>query len=283
MQKNIGKLLLQYLLPHHAVSRLAGMVANCKIKLLKNFLIKKFINHYQVNMEEAAESNPENYPTFNSFFTRALKPDARKIIASATEIISPVDGTISQIGNIEKDNLLQAKGKQYTLQKLLVMPEIAASFQDGKFVTIYLSPKDYHRIHMPIPGKLQQMLHVPGTLFTVNELAVQNIAQVFGRNERVISVFETLAGPMAVVFVGAMIVGSIATKWHGIVAPPCKKFPQTWRYTDQNIILQRGDEVGHFQLGSTVILLFAKNAAEWLNTLKRNDAVKMGQILGEIK
>lgn len=280
--KKTSQLLLQYLLPHHIVSRLAGIVARCRIKWLKNFLIKKFIVHYQVNMEEAAEPNPENYSTFNSFFIRALKPGARHIIATEKAVISPVDGTISQIGKIEKNHLLQAKGKQYTLKKLLVVPEIAEQFFDGSFATLYLSPKDYHRIHMPITGKLHHMIYVPGSLFTVNELAVKNITQVFGRNERVINVFDTMIGPMAVILVGAMIVGSIATSWQGIVAPPCKKCPQMWRYIDQNIVLQRGDELGHFQLGSTVILLFAKDALQWVDTLKCSDKVQMGNMIGKI-
>jgi len=300
--KNQCHLLLQYLLPQHCVSRVAGKIARCRIVWLKNWLIKKFIAYYQVNMEEAVTPSVESYPDFNSFFTRALKPNARPITATEHDAISPVDGCISQMGEISNNILVQAKGKDYTLQQLLVLPELGEIFNDGSFATFYLSPRDYHRIHMPLTGKLRKMIYIPGTLFAVNNSTVRNIPYLFGRNERVVTIFDTAIGAMALVLVGAMIVGSISTTWSNIITPSTTtsknrnsgydsnnrndkdyKYdgnPQIWSYADTNIVLQRGDEMGRFQLGSTVILLFQKNALQWLNILALNEPIKMGQIIG---
>jgi len=287
-----NSLILQYLIPHHPVSRLAGIIAGCRIPWVKNWLIKTFIKHYQVDMTEVLEPDQNSYPTFNDFFTRAVKTRIIPIItdntATATEnaishAISPVDGSISQRGKIARDNLIQAKGKQYTLEQLLVTPELISYFYDGDFITLYLSPRDYHRVHLPLTGRLRQMIYVPGKLFSVNDVAVKNIAQLFGRNERVITIFDTAIGPVALIMVGAMIVGSIKTVWDDVITPNSyenKKGFKVWRYDDRNIVLKIGDEVGRFQLGSTVIVLFPKNTINWSNTLELNDHVKMGQSIG---
>lgn len=276
------KILFQHLLPQHILSRLAGKLAKCRVEWLKNFLIHAFIKHYGVAMDEAAEPNPNNYPDFNSFFTRSLRPQARRISLVSRAIISPVDSQVSQIGKINKRQLIQAKGKKYSLQQLLEDNELAKLFTNGSFATLYLSPKDYHRIHMPITGKLRYMLHIPGNLFSVNPPTTNKITSLFGRNERVINIFDTLIGPMAVVLVGAMIVGSVATSWYGVVMPTKKKYPQIWDYTQHQVVLQRGEEMGYFQLGSTVILLFAQDAITWLEHIKQETNVQMGQYIGKI-
>lgn len=286
---DLPSLILQYLLPQQGISRLVGKIACCRIVWLKNWLIKKFITYYQVNMEEAVTETPENYPDFNSFFTRALKPHARiidiKEHGDTHTIISPVDGKISQIGKIENNMLLQAKGKSYTLEQLLVLPELAEIFRNGNFATLYLSPRDYHRIHMPLTGKLRQMIYVPGTLFAVNANATRNVPYLFGRNERVITIFDTDREAMALILVGALIVGSIATTWAGTVTSNTyirrnNKQPQIWSYKDQSIVLQLGEEMGRFQLGSTVILLFPQHAVQWFDTLDLHTTIKMGQAIG---
>jgi len=298
--KNRCYLFLQYLLSQHFVSLIAGKIAFCRITWLKNWLIKKFVKHYKVNMEEAIMSSPENYLDFNSFFIRELKPNARPIIATKNDIISPVDGYITQIGKIKNDVLIQAKGKNYTLQQLLVLPEVEIKFCNGNFATFYLSPRDYHRIHMPLDGELQKMIYIPGTLFAVNNNSTSNVNNLFGRNERVVVIFDTIIGAIALILVGAMIVGSISTTWNGIIIPKNRvkdryrkdgvnindkekqadKVLQIWSYMNANIMLQRGEEMGRFQLGSTVILLLPPNTSQWLDTLKLRNPVKMGQVIG---
>lgn len=300
--KNQCTLLLQHLLPQHCVSRAAGKIARCRIVWLKNWLIKKFIAYYQVNMEEAVTPSVESYPDFNSFFTRALKPSARPITATKHDAISPVDGCITQMGKIRNNILIQAKGKYYTLQQLLMLPELGTTFNNGSFATFYLSPRDYHRIHMPLTGKLQKMIYIPGTLFAVNNSSVYNTPYLFGRNERVVTIFDTTAGTMALILVGALIVGSITTTWDDTIIPDTTKTRnisnnhdsdnrndrdnkhsknlQICSYANADFTLQRGDEMGRFQLGSTVILLFQKNILQWLNTLALNEPIKMGQIIG---
>lgn len=308
---------LQYLLPQHTLSHLAGNIANCRTIWLKNWLIKKFIAHYQVNMAEAVEPNPEHYESFNSFFTRPLKRSTRPIAADMHTVVSPVDGRISQKGNIEDNLLIQAKNKSYTLEQLLATKELAETFRHGSFATIYLSPKDYHRVHMPLTGRLRRMIYVPGTLFAVNDGAVKNVPHLFGRNERVVVIFDTFIGPMALVLVGALIVGSISTKWSGTVAPGMpsgavitsgssgrvnnaveassstemdsdsnsnnerNRQIKVWNYEDRELILQRGDEMGRFQLGSTVIVLFPQNTIRWQDELALGDLTKMGQGIGK--
>lgn len=272
---------LQKIVPQHTISRLMGVLARCKISALKNAAIKKFISHYHVNMEEAAISDYKQYAHFNAFFTRHLKSGIRLAPADPTAIVSPVDGCISQIGNIEGDRLLQAKGHEYTLTALLGGDvALAKSFEEGRFLTAYLSPRDYHRIHMPIAGKLTRMIHVPGNLFSVNPKTVLGVEELFVRNERVISLFETSLGKLALIAVGAIVVGSIATRWQGVVTPPSRKQITEWNYLDQNIVYDRGEEMGYFELGSTIIVLFQSGAMDWDSTLVADKPLKLNQPIG---
>ena len=270
-------LLGQYLLPHHTLSRLVGWLAECRWHWLKNRLIKRFIRYYQVNMEEAAESNPEAYGNFNAFFTRALKNGARSFIDEPGSLACPVDGAISQLGVIDHTELFQAKGRYYSVEALLGGNKtLAAQFENGSFATLYLSPKDYHRVHMPLTGKLVSSLYLPGRLFSVSPLTTRQVDKLFARNERHISIFETEYGPMAMVLVGAMIVAGIETVWAGQVTPPKR---QLQYQAHMPLTLEKGAEMGRFKLGSTVILLFGKDAMKWAD-LKAGDPVQMGQLLG---
>lgn len=283
MPDHYFRMLIQYLLPQHMLSRLAGFIANCRITWFKNWLIDDFIRRYQVDMSEAQEPNPHHYYSFNNFFTRALKPEARPIVQEQAAIACPVDGSISQIGLICENTLIQAKGFDYDLQQLLGgSAEHAKLFQNGHFTTLYLAPKDYHRIHMPIAGQLREMIYVPGQLFSVSPATANSIPKLFARNERVIALFDTAAGPMAMILVGAMLVASISTVWAGLIAPARGKQIRSWQYHDQNIELNRGDEMGHFQLGSTVIVLFAHDHIAWTDNLQTEQTVRLGQLLGTV-
>jgi phosphatidylserine decarboxylase len=277
-------IIFQYLVPQHLLSRLAGKVADCEWPWLKNLFINWFIDRYQVNMDEAADPEPTNYASFNAFFTRQLEAGARPIVAEGNAIASPADGAISQLGTIENGRIFQAKGQNYTLTELLGGDEaIAAPFQDGKFATVYLSPKDYHRVHMPITGTLKTMIYVPGDLFSVNTVTAENVPRLFARNERAVCIFDTEIGPMAVVLVGAMIVAGIETVWAGQVAP-IKRSINTQHYFDQqlSISLQKGDEMGRFKLGSTAIVLFGKGVMEWSQQLDAASPTVMGELLGQM-
>lgn len=270
----------QNLIPQHLLSHLMGKLANAKLGSLTHFGIQKFIAHYRVNMDEAKISDYRQFQSFNDFFTRELKSNARVMPSDPQAFISPVDGCVSECGKIEKDQLLQAKGAYFNLLDLLGGDKASAQyFEDGRFLTAYLSPKDYHRFHMPIAGELKKMIYVPGKLFSVNQSSVKNVPGLFARNERVICIFDTEIGKVALIAVGAMIVGSIAMKWHGIVAPQKKHAIQMWEYHDQKIQLNRGDEVGHFQLGSTVILLCEKNRIKWNELIKSEEMLKLGQCI----
>jgi len=272
-------MLAQYVLPHHLLSRLAGCIAECRWAWFKNPLIKWFVKSYQVNMSEARESNPTAFANFNDFFTRELKPDARSFVEQTGSIACPVDGAISQIGDIEAGRIFQAKGHEFSTYDLLGGSlELEKEFAGGKFTTIYLSPKDYHRIHMPISGTLRKMIYVPGRLFSVSPLTASRVPSLFSRNERAVAIFDTEYGPMAMVLVGAMIVASIETVWAGLVTPP-KRQRQTFNYQTP-IHLEKGDEMGRFKLGSTVILLFGKDAINWEQALCADQPVRMGQLLG---
>lgn len=274
---------LQYLVPQHALSRLAGRVANSRKPKFKNWLIDTFIQHYGVDMRCATQTDPHAYPDFNSFFTRTLRPETRPIAQQTQAIACPVDGIVSQVGIADAHNLLQAKGSTYDTQRLLGgSAERAAPFLNGHFVTLYLAPKDYHRVHMPITGRLREMVHMPGQLFSVNALTARKVPNLFARNERVIALFDTAAGPMAIVFIGAMLVASISTVWAGLITPPSAKQPRIWQYDDQNINLSRGKEVGHFKLGSTVIVLFGPNSVKWANNIQPEQPVRLGQLLGQL-
>lgn len=277
-------IMFQHLVPQHLLSRLAGKLANATTPWLKNMMIKRFIQHYGVNMAEALQSEPEDYACFNDFFTRALKPGARIIADADNALVSPADGVVSAAGNITGDQLFQAKGKNFSLTALLGGSEaMANAFLDGNFVTVYLSPKDYHRVHMPCGGTLQKMLYIPGKLFSVNQTTSENIDDLFARNERVVCLFDTDAGPLAVILVGAMIVAGIETVWSGQVAPAAHGISET-DYTSQQpaIQLAGGEEMGRFKLGSTVILLSGPGAVKWQQSLEENTPLQMGEKIGDV-
>ena len=259
----------QYLMPKLAMTRLAGLVASAEWGAFTTWIIKRFVKRYNVNMNEAAHADPAHYKSFNEFFTRPLKDDARPLASS--EWVCPVDGAISQCGAIENDQIFQAKGHHYSTRALVGGDAtLAAQFQNGQFATLYLSPRDYHRIHMPIAGKLLRMIHVPGDLFSVNPTTARGVPGLFARNERVVCEFETEKGPMVLVLVGATIVGSMATVWHGQVNPPRPGTVRVWQYDSQDVRLQKGEEMGRFLLGSTVVMLFPENSiqlhADWIST-----------------
>ncbi len=276
--------LTQYLLPHKIICKIADLCANCKITCIKNYLIRYFLSRYAVNMSEAIQEDPFAYLTYNHFFTRHLKPECRPIDSNNYTIVSPADGNMAQIGAIKKNQILQAKGHNYSVQSLLGGDQnLATQFIDGSFATIYLAPKDYHRVHMPLTGRLKKMIYIPGKLFSVNAHAAENIPNLFARNERVVAIFDTIIGPMAIILVGAMIVGSIETKWFGTVTPPHSKAIKTWEYNaDSHIELSKGAEMGLFKLGSTVIILFAAQAAYWDQNISINSDLKMGIKIGMV-
>ena len=277
---------LQRLAPQHLISRSAGLLANSTIPLIKNTLINWFVDKYDIDMSQAQQEDPLAYACFNDFFTRALKDNARPIDQQNT-LVSPADGAVSQIGRIKNGRIFQAKGQDYTLQELVGgNSEDAALYEDGNFATIYLSPRDYHRVHMPLAGTLTHMTHVPGDLFSVNTATAQNVPRLFARNERLVCHFTTEQGPMAVVLVGAMIVASIQTPWAGLVAP-VKKQVRHFNYphkgnTQKPIVLDKGQEMGRFLLGSTAIILTAKNTVTWNEHLGENSAVQMGQPIAQL-
>jgi phosphatidylserine decarboxylase len=277
-------LLLQELLPQHLLSRLAGKLAECRVKWLKNFLIKRFIAAYGVNMREALHERPEYYEHFNAFFTRALKPGLRPLPIDATTIVCPADGAISAIGSINDDSIFQAKGKSFSLKALVGGDaEWAKAFRNGHFATVYLSPKDYHRVHMPFTGMLQEMIYVPGELYSVNQTTAENIDGLFARNERAVCLFTTDAGPMAVILVGAMIVAGIETVFAGQVAPAGKQIQRTsYASKDKQIKLERGAELGRFKLGSTAIVLFGAGTMAWDANFGTGTATRMGQSFGTV-
>ncbi|MEJ6007994.1 archaetidylserine decarboxylase [Paucibacter sp. AS339] len=249
--------LLQYLMPKQALTRFAGLVASARMGSITTGIIRRFVARYDVNMAEAANSDIAAYTTFNEFFTRALKPGARPL--ADAELICPVDGRISQFGAIQGDQIFQAKGHSFSTTALVGGDaELAAQFKDGVFANIYLSPRDYHRIHMPAAGRLTRMIHVPGDLFSVNPVTARGVPGLFARNERVVCVFEGIHGPWVLVLVGATIVGSMSTAWHGVVNPPRPGTVREWRYEGDAVKLKKGEEMGRFLLGSTVVMLFPK-------------------------
>lgn len=259
-------------------------ITRCEYKWLLKLVLPLFIRQFKVNMAEAKNSDWKSYTSFNNFFTRELKEEARDISADKTAIASPVDGAISQLGKINDDLIFQAKGHAYSLTQLLGdRKDLGETFKDGQFNTIYLSPKDYHRIHMPIDGKLKEMIHVPGELFSVNPTTVENVPALFARNERIICLFDTDAGPMAMILVGAIFVGSIETVWHGEVTPPTCKDIRNWKYDEKELNYIKGQEMGRFNMGSTVILLHANEKMDWLKELKAEQVVRLGEAIGNIK
>jgi phosphatidylserine decarboxylase len=279
--KQLFTTLPQYILPHHGLSRLMSKLTHCQIPWFKNAFIRLIIKLYGVNMAEAKSQNLDDYASFNDFFTRELKPGARPVDPAADAIVSPADGVVSQADNINGDRIIQAKGMDFSAIDLLGGDENRARpFTDGIFTTIYLSPKDYHRLHMPITGKLTEMVHIPGRLFSVNAATAESVPGLFARNERVACFFETEAGPMALVLVGAIFVSSVETVWHGVVTPPTAPSIRQWQYQDKNIVLQKGEEMGRFNMGSTIIVLFGKDKAAWEKSLTTGKPVRLGEKIG---
>ena len=279
------KVLSQYLVPQHVLSRAAGWLAEQPQPWLKDRLIRWFSQHYQVDLSEAELTRPEDYANFNAFFTRALAEGARTIDPDPNSLSSPVDACISQYGPLDGEQLIQAKGHHYTCSSLLGDTVLAQDFAAGDFMTLYLAPKDYHRIHMPCPGVLRHMLHIPGHLFSVNPLTASRIPGLFARNERLVCIFDTQWGPLAIVLVGAMIVGSIETPWAGVITPPTRSHVQRWAYPaqgDDALHFAKGAEIGRFRLGSTVILCLPQHSTQWQSHLDVNQDVRMGQALAQL-
>jgi phosphatidylserine decarboxylase len=271
---------LQYVLPQHAISRLVFAATRVRAPWFKSFLIRAFLKWFAVDMTEAVETDPYGYASFNEFFTRALKPDARPIAGSVATVASPVDGTVSECGSIDRDRLLQAKGRNYTLSELLAEQEWAHRFEGGSFATIYLAPYNYHRIHMPLGGRLLDTVYVPGRLFSVNAATAQRVPKLFARNERVLTLFDGEFGQFALVLVGALNVGSIATVWAGDITPAARRV--VTRVPAADVTLDKGAELGRFNMGSTVILLFEADRARWLAGLRAGSAVRFGQAVGSV-
>lgn len=276
---------LQQIIPQHLLSRLVGKLAECENIAVKNYIIRAFAKQYQVDLSEAIIEDANGFKHFNDFFTRELKPGAREICTQRQSIASPADGAISELGDIELGSIMQAKGQYYSLMDLLAGDaDSCERYLGGKFSTIYLSPKDYHRVHMPIDGQLKKMAYVPGRLFSVNQATANQIPGVFARNERLICHFESEHGPFIMILVGAMIVAGIETVWSGQVTPLSSTLQQT-DYSEQaeRIHLKKGEEMGRFKLGSTVILLFQKDSAQWQEELANGTVLSMGEKIGELK
>lgn len=273
---------LQYITPQHGLSRAAGWLANNTNPTIKSRFIEWFIKRYQVDMTEAAEENPRAYRCFNDFFTRALKPGVRPIDADPNSVVCPADGAISQLGGIVDGRIFQAKGQMYSTRELLGGDEaLAAEFEGGQFATVYLAPRDYHRVHMPFGGQLRSTVAVPGDLFSVNNATASQVPRVFSRNERLVTVFDTDLGPMALVLVGAMIVAGIETVWGGEVAPIKRDIQRLdYRPTKAAIALEKGAEMGRFKLGSTAIVLFAKGRVKWDEGYQAGTGTRLGERLG---
>jgi phosphatidylserine decarboxylase len=269
---------MQYLLPQHGLSRAVLWATRVRSRWFKNSLIRGFLKLFSVEMSEAVETDPYRYATFNEFFTRALRAEARPIAAAADAIACPVDGRVSECGAIEGDSLLQAKGRRYTLAELLADQPWAARFAGGSFATLYLAPFNYHRIHMPLGGRLLETVYVPGRLFSVNDATAQRVPRLFARNERVLTLFEGEFGAFALVLVGALNVGSIATVWAGDVTPAARR--RVTRLPSPDITLAKGAELGRFNMGSTVILLLEPRRGTWDPALRAGSVVRLGQSLG---
>ena len=269
----------QYLLPKKAITVFAGWVAGARMGRLTTAIIRRFVARYRVNMAEAAEPDLASYATFNAFFTRALKPGARPLVSA--EYVCPVDGAISQFGAIAQDQIFQAKGHHYSTTALVGGDAaLAAHFENGHFATIYLSPRDYHRIHMPCDGVLRRMVYVPGALFSVNPTTARGVPGLFARNERVVCEFDSPGGRFVLVLVGATIVGSMATVWHGVVNPPRTSAPREWVYTADAVRLRQGEEMGRFLLGSTVVMLFEPGRIVFNSQWQAAQPVQLGQLMG---
>jgi len=282
------KVLPQYFIPQHFLTSLVYKITRCETPWFKNNLIKLFISIFDVDMSLALNPDPESYSSFNTFFTRELSSEARPLILDDHSILCPVDGAVSQVGNIthknnDEDTIIQAKGKSYTLKDLLVEDELVSMFSGGTFATLYLSPKDYHRIHMPMSGQLSRMIYVPGKLFAVNSHTLRVVDAVFARNERVINIFNTDIGPIAIVMVGALNVGSMETVWAGQITPARDKIISDTQYSDDDVKLEQGQEMGRFNMGSSVILLFPKGVMQWTDGMVADKVIVMGENIGNVR
>lgn len=279
------KVNIQYFLPKKLLSRAVGKLAAAELGKGTTWIVENFIKYYNVDMKDVEVKDVNEFKTFNAFFTRALKKGARPIAAEAEALVSPVDGTVSELGEIYKDAVLQAKGHYYSLEALLGGdPKDAKDFESGEFATIYLSPKDYHRVHMPFAGKLEKMVFIPGDLFSVNPLTAKNVDNLFARNERVVCFFKNdKIGRFAVVMVGATIVASIETVFAGVIAPSVGKEKTIYDYSKDNITFKKGDELGRFLLGSTVVCVFPKGKVGFDKKLKTGTPLKMGTKIGDVK
>ena len=271
----------QHVLPQHALSRLVLRATRVRAVWFKNWLIRGFLRLYPIDMTEAVQSDPFAYGSFNEFFTRALKADARSIAPGLRDIACPADGMISEAGRIDGDRLLQAKGRHYTLADLLASESSARRFANGAFATIYLAPFNYHRVHMPLRGRLREAVYVPGRLFSVNSATASSVPRLFARNERVLTFFDTAFGEFALIMVGALNVGSIASVWAGDITPAARRLVTT--LPPQDVSLDKGEEFGRFNMGSTVILLFQENRVRWHEDLRAGAPVRLGQSLGCIE
>ncbi len=280
--------LIQYPLPHHLLSKLMYWATRCQWRPLKNVLIRFVIKKFNVDMSIAASQDLDSYRHFNEFFARPLKSGARPIVEADDAIACPVDGTISQLGDIKDGRIFQAKGHDYSLKTLVGgLEQLEERFKDGQFATIYLSPRDYHRIHMPLAGKLTDAAYVPGRLFSVNPATTRTIPGLFARNERMINVFETEQGDMAVILVGAIMVAGIETVWTGNFGDKTFRDFKHWDHANDTALEQpdfeKGEEMGRFNMGSTVILLFNKDANHWSESLQPGQTVKMGEQIGLVR
>jgi phosphatidylserine decarboxylase len=273
----------QYLLPHHLLSRLVYALMRIRLAPVKNTQITLLGSIFGVQWQEAKIENISEFETFNAFFTRELKPEAREIDPDPLSFVSPSDGKISQSGRITNDRILQAKGQHYSVRSLLANDPSCAEFLNGFFTTVYLSPRDYHRVHMPAEGSLQRMIHVPGRLFSVAPYTVRQVSDLFARNERVICVFDTSHGPMALVLIGAMLVSSMETVWSGVVTPPRGRKITHGDWSRRNIHLAKGQEMGRFNMGSTVIMLLPPTAVSSIQHYESGDDIVMGQKLGRLR
>jgi phosphatidylserine decarboxylase len=270
----------QYLIPHHAFSMMMYRLTRCEKVWFKNLFIRFIVKQYNVNVAEAEQTDLDAYPSFNAFFTRTLRAGVHQIAQGQDVAVSPVDGAISQIGAIEQGQIIQAKGHSYSVASLLGGNEaLAEQFEGGQFTTIYLSPKDYHRIHMPLDGQLKQMTYIPGKLFSVSPRTARTVPDLFARNERVVTVFETEIGPLVVVLVGAIFVGSMETVWAGQITPPYGKDIQHWTYDDDKLTLNKGEELGRFNMGSTIVMLLPRDAKAFLSEWAANSPIRLGQAM----
>lgn len=273
----------QYILPHHWLSQVMSKLTHSENKAWKNLFIKLIIKLYKVNMDEVKQQDINHYASFNQFFTRELKEDVRPIATEPNAIACPADGNVSQSGQITDGQIFQAKGKYFSAVDLLGGDqERAKPFRNGSFTTIYLSPKDYHRLHMPLKGTLKEMVHIPGRLFSVNGATANSVHGLFARNERVACIFDTEAGTMALILVGAIFVSSVETVWHGVVTPPTISSVRNWQYPENAPVLGKGEEMGRFNMGSTIIVLFCQNKTEWESDFTAEKNVKLGEQIGKI-